>query len=441
MKRFIPAWALRFYHRVLATVAAFWYGNPSKRMVVIGVTGTNGKSSTTQFIGQMLESLGCRVGWTTTASFKISDREWVNDKKMTMLGRFDTQRLLHRMAEAGCTHVIVETSSQGIEQFRHVGINYDVVVFTNLTPEHIEAHGGFEAYKQAKGKLFAHTARSPRKTIMGRRYEKTAIVNADDAHATYFASFGLDRLVTFDLEGGSAKLFPPPSLGLSAHDLGLTVRGSSFTVEGVRIDVSVLGRFNVYNALAAVACVRSLGFSTTDAVRAAQSIRPVPGRLESIDEGQPFGVMVDYSYEPVALAAAYEAVRLLHPKRLIHIVGSAGGGRDTARRFELGKLSAQMDDVTIVTNEDPYDEDPQVIIDQVAEGALRSGKVEGVSLHRILDRQEAINKAVSLAQPGDLVFITGKGSEPVMAVANGKKIPWDDRVAARRALATLSYAH
>ncbi len=440
MKKWIPAWALCWYHFSLAKAAALWYGNPSKRMVVIGVTGTNGKSSTTQFIGQMLESLGCRVGWTTTASFKIADQEWVNKKKMTMLGRWDTQRLLHRMAEAGCTHVIVETSSQGIEQFRHIGINYDVIVFTNLTPEHIEAHGGFEAYKRAKGKLFAHASHGAHKVIAGRRYEKIAVVNADDPHANFFASFGLDQLIAFDVAGGSAALKPIPTRSLSAQNVHLSVARTVFEVEQETVEVSVLGRFNVYNVLAAFAAVRALGFSAVDAARATQAVRSVPGRLETINEGQPFGLIVDYSYEPVALAAAYEAVRLFHPNRIIHIVGSAGGGRDVARRTELGKLSAMHDAITIVTNEDPYDEDPQHIIDQVAEGARAEGKKDEVDLFCILDREEAIRKAISFAGPGDLVFITGKGCEPVMAVAGGKTIPWDDREVARRLLVELSYA-
>ena len=156
MKKYIPAWTWHFYHYTLARLATVFYRYPSERLVVIGVTGTNGKSSTCQLIGQLLEALGNRVGWTTTAGFKIAEEEWVNNQKMTMLGRLQTQKNLRRMIQKKCTHAIIETSSQGLLQSRHVGINYDVAVFTNLTPEHIEAHGGFDAYKEAKRLLFFH---------------------------------------------------------------------------------------------------------------------------------------------------------------------------------------------------------------------------------------------------------------------------------------------
>jgi len=168
--------------------------------------------------------------------------------------------------------------------------------------------------------------------------------------------------------------------------------------------------------------------------RGVEKLESVPGRLEKIDEGQPFTVLVDYAYEPAALGAVYEAIELIQHHRLIHILGSAGGGRDVARREVLGEMAARHDDMVIVANEDPYDEDPMQIINEVADAAGKNGKMDGVDLYRILDRQEAIDFAVKIAQPEDLILITGKGSEPVMAVAGGKKIPWDVRDAARRAL-------
>src|SRR3989338_2498908 len=202
LRRIIPEPILQAYHWILAKIAASWYGHPSDKLIVIGVTGTNGKSSTTQFIGQLLESAGKKVGWTSTAGFSVAGQRWENAEKMTMLGRFGTQRLLQRMIAEGCTHAVIETSSQGIEQFRHLGINYDVVVFTNLTPEHIEAHGGFENYKKAKGKLFAHVAASPRKIIAGKTVKKVSVVNVDDPHAAYFLFFPLDLRYGFRMDYG-----------------------------------------------------------------------------------------------------------------------------------------------------------------------------------------------------------------------------------------------
>lgn len=436
LRKMVPAPALEAYHYLLARAAAFAYGHPSERLVVVGVTGTNGKSTTTEFIGRMLEHAGHRVGWTGTASFKVADREWANDKKMTMLGRFQTQRLLRDMVRAGCTHAIVETSSQGIAQHRHVGIHFDVAVFTNLTPEHIESHGGFENYKRAKGTLFASLSKGKRKTDgNGRTVEKASIINVDDEHAPYFLSFPADKTYGYGIDSslGEAEVIP-----IVATNLSLSASGSSFEIEMRPFFVSPIGKFNVYNGLAAIATCRALGLSWDEIRDAAAHLRPVPGRLEPIDEGQPFAVIVDYAYEPAALAAAYDALGLLARDRVIHVLGSAGGGRDAARRAELGRMAAERDDVVIVTNEDPYDDDPMEIIEEVARGA-RGGKREGVDLFLVLDRQEAIDKAMSLARSGDLVLITGKGCEPVMAVARGGKIPWDDRAAARKALHALGY--
>lgn len=436
VRRLVPEPIIGAYHLALALLAAFAYGFPSRRLTVIGITGTNGKSTTTQFVGRMLEHSGLRVGWTSTASFKVAGREWANDKKMTMLGRFQTQRLLRDMVRAGCTHAVVETSSQGIVQSRHVGIDYDVAVFTNLTPEHIEAHGGFENYKRAKGRLFATLAKRKRKKGNNGDGGETAIVaNIDDPHAGYFLSFGADKKYGYGIDSASVA---PGLIPVVAANLEMSAAGSSFDVGGGRARISPIGRFNVYNVLAAMAACRAVGLDWDRILDAAARLEAVPGRLESIDEGQPFSVVVDYAYEPAALEAAYRALSLLPHERTIHVLGSAGGGRDVARRSVLGQMAAKEDDVVIVANEDPYDEDPMAIVEDVANGA-RKTKTEGVDLFLILDRQEAIDRAVALARPGDLVLITGKGSEPVMAVAGGKKVPWDDRAAARKALHARGY--
>ncbi len=422
LRRLIPEPVLNHYHRLLAHSAAVWYGYPAKKLTVIGVTGTNGKSSTVEFTGRLLEHAGYRVGWTSTASFKVAEREWVNDKKMTMLGRFQTQRLLRQMVREGCTHAIVETSSQGIVQSRHLHIDYNIAVFTNLTPEHIEAHGGFDRYKQAKGKLFA----AARDAI---------IVNLNDSHCGYFLSFDAHYHGGFAIEsvGKQATMLNLPLVIAKRVRYGSS--STTFMLGDHQVHLKPVGRFNLENALAAASAVRAVGLSLDEVVHGLQELKPVPGRLERIDEGQSFDVIVDYAYEPVALNAVYDAIELFRGTgKLIHIIGSAGGGRDVARREILGAMAAQHDDIVIVTNEDPYDEDPMEIINDVADAAAAGGRVEGSTLLRILDRQEAIDMAISLAGPGDLVLITGKGSEPVMAVAGGVKAPWDDRIAARKAL-------
>ncbi|TAL49737.1 UDP-N-acetylmuramyl-tripeptide synthetase [Patescibacteria group bacterium] len=437
----IPEPLIGAYHYLLARLAAFLYRHPSEQLIVIGVTGTNGKSTTVQFIGRLLESAGERVGWTTTASFKVADREWVNDQKMTMLGRFRTQKLLREMVSAGCRYAIIETSSQGISQFRHIGISYDVLAFTNLTPEHIEAHGGFENYKSAKGKLFAYLSRLPRKHIDAREIEKSIVVNLDDPYAEYFLLFEADRWGGCSWKGAQpelqTRLNTTPVL---AAEVAFEGTCTTFFWNGKPVHLRPIGRFYLENTLVAMTVLSILGVDQETIRRGVEELKSVPGRLEKVDEGQPFTIIVDYAYEPAALRAVYEVIELMRGGgrigRLIHILGSAGGGRDVARRKTLGEMAAQQDDIVIVTNEDPYDEDPLNIINEVADASGMSGKMDGVNLYRIVDRQSAIDFAVKIAQPDDLILITGKGSEPVMAVAQGKKIPWDDRSAARRALNT-----
>lgn len=431
LKKYIPDPFLRFYHATLGYVAGILYGNPSRSMVVIGVTGTNGKSSTVQFIAQLLTELGEKVGYTSTAGFSIAGQVVENRMKMTMPGRFALQSMLLAMKKAGCTYAIVETSSQGLVQYRHVGINYDVAVFTNLTPEHIEAHGGFEEYKKAKGLLFKHLTLRSHKFLRGTRIQKQILVNGDDVHAPYFASFPADTHWTFGWQEHTG-------LGIYAKELSHSADGADVVVSGVSVHWQLLAHFSRLNALAAVATVHACGFSLVDVLRASEHLRDVAGRFERIALGQPFTVIVDYAYEPYALQALFASLPS-HTGRVIGVHGSAGGGRDKARRPVIGAVAAQHEDVVIVTNEDPYDEDPQEIIDAVAAGAREQGKHDGENLFMIADREKAIRFALACAQPGDVVLITGKGSEPVMAVAGGKTIPWDDRQIVRDVLSSLGY--
>lgn len=397
-------------------------------MVVIGVTGTNGKSSTVLFIAKLLEELGQTVGYTGTAGFAIGGREVENRMKMTMPGRFLLQRMMREMVEAKCGYAIIETSSEGIAQFRHKGIAYDVAVFTNLTPEHIESHGGFENYKKAKGKLFAHLMSHAPKVIHEEEIERVSVVNRDDEHAPFFASFPADRHVGFG-KGGSSS-----DDQLVVSNVEQTPSGASMKLNDVPLHLKLHAEFQQANALAAISAVYALGFDLRRVCKAAHVLEPLAGRFELIDQGQPFKVIVDYAYEPYAIKALLDATDALKPKRIIGVHGSCGGGRDVARREPIGRLAAQREDIVIVTNEDPYDEDPRVIIEMVADGARAGGKVEGEDLFLIDDRMDGIQKAIDLAKPGDAVLVTAKGSETVMAVAGGVKAPWSDREAARKAL-------
>lgn len=418
LKRLLPPAILSWYHLLLSQAAAVIYGFPSRKLIVIGVTGTKGKSTTTNLIAQLLESLGQKVGLTSTINFKIGRQEWLNDKKMTMLGRWETQRYLRRMVAAGCRYAVIETSSEGILQWRHRGIEYDVAVFTNLSPEHLEAHGGYDNYREAKERLFAHLTRFKPKSIAGRRINKCSVVNGDDREAQRFLSYPADIKKTFGTLGG---------VDYAISNIRLTDTGADFRLNDIDLTIKLLGKFNVMNAVAAVATTATLGFDPASMRSAVAGLKPLPGRQEFIDCGQPFAIMVDYAYEPESQGQLYELLAGLEKNRLIHVTGSTGGGRDQSRRPLLGKLAGQKADIVIVTNEDPYDEDPQTIVDQVAAGAVASGKRPGENLFSILDRRQAIHTALRHAKTGDLVLITGKGSEQAMCVAGGKKIPWDDR--------------
>jgi len=442
------------YHFILSWIAALWYGWPSEKLIVIGVTGTTGKTTSVYLIARVLEAVGYKVGFTSTAIFNDGKREWLNDRKMTMVGRFFTQKLLRRMLRNKCQYVIIETTSEGIRQFRHRFINYDILVFTGLYQEHIDSHGSFENYKKAKGELFAHLKRCKTKYVDEKktvcrsdtgikkialnRVKKIIVANGDDKHVEYFLGFWSELKFAYT-KGNERERKGTKEVGIVKYgDIGVSEKGTSFKVNNIKINLQLLGDFNAVNAMNAVCVGLSQELDLTDIKKRLESIKGIAGRLEQVDESQDFTVIVDYAFEPKQVVKLYETIKLIPHKNIIHVLGSAGGGRDIARRFELGKIAGKKADYVVVTNEDPYDDDPQIIINQVAGGAEDAGKKLDKNLFKILDRREAIKKALNLAKEGDIVLITGKGSEQAICVANGKKIKWDDREVVREELRKIS---
>lgn len=428
IKSVIPTPLLTAYHWALTWIAAARYRFPSNELIVIGVTGTNGKTTTSYFIAKALEGLGVKTGCTTTALLKVADREWLNSTKNTMRGRFFLQRMLREMVDAGCAYAVIETSSQGLVQYRHVGIKYDVAVFTNLTPEHIEAHGGFENYKRAKKLLFTHVANRPEKKIQGKHIPISFVANAESEHAHFYVETvpPPEQVYWYSTQMGSE--------GFVAEDIRLYADGSDFRLNGQAVHVGLPGQFNVENALAALATVEALALPLAPAIAALGRVTRVPGRVERVEAGQSWKVLVDYAPDPESLRRLYEMLTLIPHRRLIHVLGSCGGGRDIARQPILGQMAGRKADIVVVTNEDPYDDDPWEIIHRVAAGAAEVGKEAGKSLYQILDRREAIQTAMQLAGPEDLVLMTGKACEPWMCVSNDQKIPWDEVGTAREAI-------
>ncbi len=457
------------YHYVLGAGGHFFYGRPSQKLIVIGVTGTTGKTSTVYLIAKLLSGAGYKVGYTSTAMFSDGNSEWLNNKKMTMVGRWFTPKILHQMVKNNCQYAVVETSSEGIRQFRHRFINYDVLVFTGLYPEHIESHGGFENYKLAKAELFKHLKKcrtkyvsdhreivklkSGLKKIDYQRVKKTIIANIDDAEAGYFLDFwaesklgyGLKDVKNFAGEEELGKLEVAETM--EAENISTTLSGTEFDIDlalsGIHqadtahVKTGLLGDFNVYNALASMAVAVNQEVAWDKIKISLEAIKGVPGRLEIIDEGQNFKVLVDYAFEPRALEKLYKAIDLIPHNSIIHVLGSAGGGRDASRRPILGQMAGSKADYVIITNEDPYDDDPLAIMEAVALGAEESGKIANENLFKILDRREALKKALKLAKEDDIVLITGKGSEQFICIKDGGKITWDDRQVVREELRRL----
>ncbi|MEI7498411.1 MAG: UDP-N-acetylmuramyl-tripeptide synthetase [Candidatus Falkowbacteria bacterium] len=436
------------YHFVFSWLAAVRYGRPSEKMIVIGVTGTTGKTTSAYLIAHTLIGLGYKVGYTSTAMFHDGVKEWNNNKKMTMPGRFFVQNMLADMVKNGCQFAIVETTSEGVRQFRHRFINYDILVFTGLYPEHIDSHGSFENYKAAKGELFAHLKRCKgkfsdqhkqvSKTITNlsklglERVKKTIIVNSDDEHAEYFLGFWAEQKLGFSQQTPDASCLIST---LVYDEINATQAGTGFKVRGVKFQLQLIGAFNAANAMTAVTVAVAQGVALPAIRDSLAKISGVPGRLERIDVGQPFSVLVDYAFEPNAMTKLYETVAMLPHNQIIHVLGATGGGRDVARRPILGKIAGTNADFVIATNDDPYDDDPDLLADQIMIGAEQAGKKKNENLFKILDRRQAIVKALTLANSGNIVLLTGKGNEQGIYVKNGIIEPWDDRQVAKEEIA------
>jgi len=416
IKRFIPrrifSVAAPFYHQLLAYTGAFAYGFPSRSLTVIGVTGTKGKSTTVWLIAKIFEHAGIKVAAIGSLGYKIGQKEWPNLLKMTMPGRWKIQKFLHEAVEAGCKYAVIECPSEGLAQSRHLGIQFDCAVFTSLHPEHLEAHGSFEAYRDAKQILF-------------RVCRGVHVINADDPGVGYFSYFPSRVRVTYGTTASDVR----------AESIITDAQRSSFVVDGVSVSLQLGGIFNISNALAAMTVARMYGVSFEKSSEALQTITNISGRMEWIQR-EPFGVVIDYAHTPDSLLLVYQTLfQEAHHKNgnLIAVLGSAGGGRDRAKRARFGAIAEKYADKIILTDEDPFDENPDSIVHDIASG-FSSAETKTIKCHIEMDRREAIRRAISLANSNDIIIVTGKGSETSMALANGKKIPWSDAKIAQELL-------
>lgn len=413
LRKIIPVSVWNAGHYLMALAGAIFYRFPSRGMVIIGVTGTNGKSTVVELLHQVFSDFGLRVSSLSTLRFKILNARQENLMKMTMPGRFFLQRFLKEARNRGSQVVILEVTSEGIKQYRHIGINFDTAVLTNLRPEHIESHGSFEAYRAAKGKLFKNLAwhKPGSKSV--------SVVNLDDPSAFFYVNFKSDKKFGFGLLKENVR---PGIKAIIPEDIRFGKNGISFSYGDIKWKSPLVGDFNLYNVLAAIAVARSFKIPLEDVKKSIQKVKGIPGRLEVVQE-KPFRVIVDYAHTPDALEGIYRTIRSLWlgPKaKLIGVLGSAGGGRDHWKRLELGRAADRFCDRVILTNEDPYKEDPVSILHDIERG------ISQTKHELIIDRREAIARALALAKENDAVVITGKGAEKMIMTAAGP-VTWDDR--------------
>ena len=408
IERLIPKKIYKFfqpaYHILLAVTGTIIYRRPSRHIYVIGITGTKGKSSTTEFVNAVLEGAGKKTAILSTIRFKVGDKTRPNKYKMTMPGRFFTQKFLHDAVKEKCEYAIIEMTSEGARFYRHLGVELDALIFTNLSPEHIESHGSFKKYKEAKLRLVKQLAKS-KKPI------RLSIANIDNEHASSFLISPVEKNIGYSMK--------------NVHILSETSISTMIDFHGTKINIPLPGKFNVSNAIAALTLAQELNISLDDAKKGIESLSIIRGRVERIDEGQNFSVIVDYAHTDDSLRKLYET---FPSSRKIAVLGGTGGGRDSWKRPILGKIADEYCDEIIVTNEDPYDEDPLKIINEVASGVTKhASKI-------IVDRREAIAHAISIARAGDTILITGKGTDPYIMGPRGTKIVWDDATVAREEL-------
>jgi len=391
----------------MGPVSAVFYGRPADAMTVVGVTGTNGKTTTTYLLEAVFRAEGRTPGVVGTTGVRI-------DGRPTQLPRTtpeapDLQRLFAEMAAEGVDSVAMEVSSHGLDQHRVDGVRYERAVFTNLTQDHLDYHGSMQEYFAAKARLFTPAM------------SEGAVLNHDSAEGRRLVSSGLPTL-TYGLDAGA---------DVRATEVETTTRGLAFVVDGVRIVSTLRGLFNVENCLAAFATARSLGFDEARAAEAISLVRGVPGRVEAVEAGQPFLVLVDYAHTPDSVENVLRTARPLTTGRVIVVLG-CGGDRDRAKRPLMGRAATGNADLAIITSDNPRSEDPMAIIEEIVPGASEGGGAYVVQA----DRRAAIRLAMSEAGPGDVVVIAGKGHEPYQELA-GRTIAFDDREVAAEEIRAL----
>ncbi|HEV2251088.1 MAG TPA: UDP-N-acetylmuramoyl-L-alanyl-D-glutamate--2,6-diaminopimelate ligase [Candidatus Limnocylindria bacterium] len=432
----VPVAVVPDVRAALADLCAEFFDHPTGRLKVVGVTGTDGKTTTVHLISDVLEAAGERTGYATTVDFKLADHEWQNDTRQSTPEALELQEFCAELLVAGGTWGILEATSHALALRKIRGIDVDVAVFTNLSPEHLDFHGTLQAYLEAKGILFGMLAGGADKGV-----PKAAVLNADDPHWQYLADRAAGaadrpagvRIISYGIDA----LADVQATIISADANGSRLKLAAFG-ESVELRLPLVGRFNVHNALAATGAGLAAGATLAQCRDALARALPVRGRMDRIDAGQPFAVIVDYAHTPESLEKVLALLRPLTPGKLIAVFGSAGE-RDRTKRPKLAAAAATYADRFFITQEDPRLEDPAAILAEIEAGAVAAGKQRGRDYRVIDDRTEAINAAIAEAGDGDTVLLAGKGHEGSIIVGEEKR-PWDEAGAARAALRARGFS-
>ncbi len=435
LRKYIPKPILNFYHYLWSLFFALLTRFPSKKIIVIGITGTKGKSTVSYLTYYLLQKLGIKTALSSSDYFFLGEKKIENKSRLTMPGRGYLHKFLKQAVEEKCEVAVIEATSEGLAQNRHAFIDFDVVLFLGLHPEHIESHGSYEVYRRAKGKLFKALEKSKiKKYLRGIRIKKTIIVNVDDFEADYFLSFAAEQKIVYGLESKIQEFKE-----VKPEKYKINSRGIEFIFENKKFTSPLLGKFNLYNILASFSIIKALGLSLNNLDVFLKEFTGLPGRMDVI-KTKGFKIIIDYAHTPNSLEEVYQTILdLFKPKRMFCLIGSAGGGRDKWKRPVLGELAAKYCSYIIISNEDPFDEDPMEIMKSIEMGAkkyLSEFEIEK-PVEVIPDRKEAIFKLISLAQKGDVVVLTGKGNEPSIAF-NDKAIPWNEKEVVLEALKNYS---
>lgn len=425
LKKILGEKIILFYHYINALLAAVWYGFPSQKMTIVGITGTKGKTSSSEFVWSVLQNGGYKTGLIGTAHVLLGTDEIPNMIHMTMPSPWVTQKLLKKMLSEKCTHVVLEVSSEGLKQYRHIGINYDIAVFTNISPEHLPSHNNsFEAYKKAKRRLFEHVLVSAKKPFFPK---KISLINGDSNEASYYKAVAIDETILY-------------SLDTYIKENKIDREKNTLTIENTACHISIPGLFNMYNALVAYHVGRACGVDMVDIQKGIEVVKVIPGRMEEIfDEKLSYRVFIDYAHEKLSMQNLLETLSQMKKNatdKIIILFGAEGGGRDPQKRKDMAVLADTHADTIILSNVDPYNDNPETIIQDIAKYITHKKQDENLFL--ITDRKEGIRKAFTLADKGDIVCICGKGAEKTMVI-DGKTILWDERQIVRDVLKEVLY--